>query len=75
VIVPIICTVYIPACELLVVYHTRVMFVDVNVMNDDEMSVDGGVTVIEYRMSALVQTVEFSLNSEITFDYEAAPTM
>jgi hypothetical protein len=75
VIVPIICTVYIPACELLVVYHTRVMFVDVNVMNDDEMSVDGGVTVIKYRMSALVQTVEFSLNSEITFDYEAAPTM
>ncbi len=74
-IVPIICTVYIPACELLVVYHTRVMFVDVNVMNDDEMSVDGGVTVIKYRMSALVQTVEFSLNSEITFDYEAAPTM
>ena len=74
-IVPIICTVYIPACELLVVYHTRVMFVDVNVMNDDEMSVDGGVTVIEYRMSALVQTIEFSLNSKITFDYEAAPTM
>jgi hypothetical protein len=51
------------------------MFVDVNVMNEDEMSVDGGVTVIEYRMSALVQTVEFSLNSEITFYYEAAPTM
>ena len=74
-IVPIIYTVYIPACELLVVYHTRVMFVDVKVMNDVEMSVDGGVTVIEYRMSALVQTVEFSLNSEITFDYESAPTM
>ena len=52
VIVPIIYTVYIPACELLVVYHTRVMFVDVNVMNDDEISVDGGVTVIEYTMSA-----------------------
>lgn len=68
VIVPIIYTVYIPACELLVVYHTRVMFVDVNVMNDDEMSGEGGVTVIEYTMSALVQTIEFSLNSKITFD-------
>ncbi len=51
-IVPLITTVYIPACELLLVCHPRVMFVDVKVMNDVEMSGEGGVTVIEYTMSA-----------------------
>ena len=51
-IVPLITTVYMPVCELLLVCHPRVMFVDVKVMNDVEMFVEGAVTVIEYTMSA-----------------------
>ncbi len=52
VIVPVIWTVYMPACELSVVCHPIVMLAaDVKVMNEVWMLDDGGVTVIEYTIS------------------------
>jgi hypothetical protein len=35
------------------------MFDDVNAINEVEIPIDGGVTVIEYLMSLAMQTVEF----------------